>query len=382
MTEIKKYEKKDGSTAYKFKVYLGVNPFTGKESRANRTGFKTKKEAKLALNKVQLDFQNKGLNQLTKQPFKTIYEKWFKQYKTTVKESTFSKTEEHFTLHILPLLGRIPIVQMKTIQIQHAVNVWFKKGLSRYKRFYNYVYRIFEWAIKMQIVDDNPAVRVMLPVDKKQHKTMKNNYYNLEEFQHFFICLQDLDNPQALMFFRTLAYTGMRKGECLALTWNDINFETKQISITKTQSQGEHGRLLVNTPKTDASVRTVDLDDDTIDMLKNWRKLQLKNLTQLGFNSLQKDQLVFSNRKNKMLVPVKPRTWLQLTINRYDLKNVTVHSFRRTYATLAVESGSTLKEVQEQLGHSDYRTTANIYTEVTSNQKKETSQRFANYVNK
>ncbi|WP_459577270.1 tyrosine-type recombinase/integrase, partial [Companilactobacillus alimentarius] len=62
-------------------------------------------------------------------------------------------------------------------------------------------------------------------------------------------------------------------------------------------------------------------------------------------------------------------------------KNVTVHAFRRTFATLAIESGASLKEVQAQLGHSSYKTTADVYTEVTRKQRKDTAQKYANYVN-
>lgn len=381
MTTIKKYTKKSGQTAYMFTAYLGVDDQTGKSISTTRRGFQTKREAKIALSKLNIDVQQSGFRKLQTSPFKDIYEEWFNQYKNTVKESTFTKTDEHFQLHILPEIGNIPINKLKTFHIQTAVNKWFKQKLTRYKRFYNYVYRVLEWAYKMQIITDNVASRVMLPVNTEQVKSMKDNYYDLNELKHFFECLNDLDDPQARMYFRLLAFTGMRKGESLALLWTDVNFETNQISITKTQSQGEHGRLLVNTPKTDASTRIINVDERTIGMLKEWRKIQHKDMLMLGFNTLSESQLIFSNNKNTMLVPVKPRVWLKRTIKRFDLKDVTVHSFRRTFATLAIESGSSLKEVQEQLGHNDFKTTANIYTSVTRKQKKETAERFAEYAN-
>lgn len=380
MTEIKKYKKANGETFYKIRAYLGTDERTGKEVRAIKSGIKTKKEAQMLLSKMRLEFDNKSFSEYRNLSFKDIYLKWFDQYKMTVKESTYSKTDEHFTLHILPEIGRTKISKLTTVQIQMAVNKWFKNKLSRYKRFYNYVNRVLTWAYKMQIINNNPADSVILPVNTKPVKTMSENYYDLSELKHFFKCLHEMDNEMAEVYFRVLAFTGMRKGESLALLWTDVNFETNQISINKTESQGEHGRLLVNTPKTPTSIRTLDVDSKTMSILKKWRSKQRELLLMLGFNSLNDKQLVFSNTKNTMIVPTTPRKWLVDTIDTFDLKKITVHGFRRTYATLAFEAGATIKEVQSQLGHKNYKTTMDIYTEVTSKQKKETAEKFANYV--
>lgn len=370
MSEIKKYTKKNGETAYKFRTLLGYDEVTEKQVKPLKSGFKTKKEAQRSLAKLQLEFDNRSFSEYRNLTFKDIYLKWFDQYKLTVKESTYSKTDEHFTLHILPELGRTKISKLTTVQIQLAVNKWFKQSLTRYKRFYNYINRVLTWAYKMQIIEHNPADRVILPVNTSQIKTMSENYYDLPELKHFFDCLHEMDNDTAEVYFRVLAFTGMRKGESLALLWTDINFTTNQISINKTQSQGEHGRLLVNTPKTPTSIRTVDVDPKTMEILKKWKNIQRQRLLMLGFNSMNKNQLVFSNNKNEMYVPTYPRKWLVDTIKQFDLKEITVHGFRRTFATLAFEAGATIKEVQSQLGHKNYKTTMDIYTEVTSKQKK------------
>lgn len=71
-----------------------------------------------------------------------------------------------------------------------------------------------------------------------------------------------------------------------------------------------------------------------------------------------------------MFVPTTQRKWLIDTIDRFDLKKITVHGFRRTFATLAFETGATIKEVQSQLGHKNNKTTMDIYTEVNFKAKK------------
>lgn len=132
----------------------------------------------------------------------------------------------------------------------------------------------------MQIIEKNPADRIILPVNTSHIKTISENYYDLPELKHFFKCLHDMDNDTAEIYFRVLAFTGMLKGESLALLWTDINFETNQISINKTQSQGEHGHLLVNTPKTPTSIRTVGFDPKTMDIYTEVTSKQKKETAQ------------------------------------------------------------------------------------------------------
>lgn len=111
MATIKKYTKKDGSTAYMFKAYLGTDPVTGK--RINKTkqglktkqGFKTKKAAQLALSRLQTEIENSGFRQVERMTFQQVYDLWVVNYELTDKESTFVKQTEQYRLHILPLFG-------------------------------------------------------------------------------------------------------------------------------------------------------------------------------------------------------------------------------------------------------------------------------------
>ena len=98
---IKKYKKKDGSTAYMFVAYLGVDPITRKQKRTTRRGFKTEREAKIAEAKLQTEIQSKGFlnNDIT--TFKQVYELWIEQYKCTVRESTFVRVSNMFKIKIL-----------------------------------------------------------------------------------------------------------------------------------------------------------------------------------------------------------------------------------------------------------------------------------------
>ncbi len=264
---------------------------------------------------------------------------------------------------------------------QKAINSWYTK-IKHYKRANNYVISIFKYAISLGIVSDNPVTRISVPVKKDTvMEDIAKNFYNKEELQLFFECLTKEDNSKLMVLFRVLAFTGARKGETLALTWNDINFEQKTISINKTLTRGLNNKLIIQTPKTATSRRDIMVDDKTLILLKEWRKQQKTDYFKLGYNTMNTKQLVFSNINNDFMQLVKVGQYLDLTIKKYGLKRITTHGFRHTHCSILFEAGASIKEVQDRLGHSDVQTTMNIYAHVTEKAKEKTAEKFANYVN-
>lgn len=87
-----------------------------------------------------------------------------------------------------------------------------------------------------------------------------------------------------------MEFSGIRKGEALALTWNNINF------INKAISRGKNNKLYIKSTKTGIG-RTIKMDNQTLEILKDWKKKQKEDYSLLGYNTLQKDQLVFNNEK-------------------------------------------------------------------------------------
>lgn len=222
----------------------------------------------------------------------------------------------------------------------------------------------------------------MITQVKKTDTTKESevNFYSKEELELFFNCLEKENDYQIYTLFRLLAFSGTRKGELLALTWNDIDFKNNTIKINKAVSRGLNSRLLIKAPKTKSSVRDISIDTITMKILKQWRLIQKENYLKLGFNTLKSNQLVFSNNNNEFFQPTKTREWLEKIIIKNDLKRITTHGFRHTHCSLLFEAGATIKEVQDRLGHSDIQTTMNIYTHVTDKAKEQTADKFAKYV--
>lgn len=385
MAAFKKYEDKNGNERWSFQVYLGVNPVTGKKIRTTRRGFKYKKEAQLALNRLQVDFEQKGLQHPQRMTYQQAYDGWLTEYVNTVRESTLVKTKGYFKNHILPAFGQLRIDKITVPYTQSVVNDW-AKSMTKYKTILNYASAVFQYAIKLDLIQKDPTKFVVRPAIKQTvNKDNWVNFYDKNELKHFLSCLADEDkqhgNHQANTLFRLLAFTGIRKGEALALTWNDIDFTKHTLNINKALTRGENARLYVHFPKTVNSVRLLDIDAETCKILRKWQLYQREYLLMLGYNVKSNDeQLIFSNSKNTFLQPSKIRKWLNHVINKYDLKYITVHGLRHTHASLLFEAGATIKEVQDRLGHSDVKTTMDIYTHVSKYARKETASKFAQYV--
>lgn len=373
MASYQKYHTKHG---YLWRYQISQN---GK--RIGQRGFKSKAEARVSAQRAEEKMQ-KGIID-TNQTFDDIYQLWFESYKLTVKESTWVTTKRIFNDHILPIFADKKISSINTVFCQLAVNSWFKHPYAQYKRYFNYTSKVLRYAVRLKIIASNPADAVIVPQARHQKinkRNPKQEYYTKHELQHFLECAYDFDNYQAYAFFRLLAFSGIRKGEALALSWNDIDFKLEKIKITKTQSNGNN-RLVVQTTKTENSDREVYVDSKTLAILRHWKQEQRIELFAFGFNSDEHNQLVFASRKNEMHNPNKARVWLRQICKRYDLKPIPIHGFRHTYATLAIEGGIQPKQLQEQLGHSDIKTTLDIYTSVTKGQKQDTAQQFVKFVN-
>lgn len=380
MATITKYTTRKG-TFFKVQGYLGTDPMTGKRVNMEKRGFETKKEAQLYFNTALQEFNDNSYSKKVKNfTYKEVYDEWLEMYKNTVKESTLHKTMVVFRDHILPKFGKCKINMIEAKTLQKQAFEWNKK-YKNFKKMINYTFAVFSYALKMGYINSNPKDKFTMPKKKQELKDDAWKYYTREEVHALFEYLEKENNLEWLVFFRLLAFTGIRKGECLALTWNDIDFINSTLTINKTISVGLQNKQIIQDPKSFNSYRTVTLDEITIQMLKKWRVEQASMLLKFGHNSMNKNQLLFSTAsKNSMYTLSKPRTILKRVCDKYDFKFIPIHGFRHTHTSLLFESGITMEVVKDRLGHSDIQTTVNIYTHVTQKNKDKTATQFANYM--
>lgn len=381
MVTIQPYTLKNKEKRYRFKIYLGVDPLTGKEMSTTKSGFKTKTEAKDALTEIQNELRKGTYKKETAETYLDIYNIWVEHYENTVQDSTFLKTVRIFNNHILPQMSDYKIAKIHAAICQKHVNQWAKK-LQRFRMVKNYAAKVLTFAMKRGLIDKNPFDLVEIPVLKKTVSFEDDefeNFYTREQLVEFLQCFEKEGNLKYLAFFHLLAFSGMRKSEALALTWRDIDFETFDISIKKAVARGKLGLYLG--PTKNGLARTIKLDEKTIQLLKLWKKKQAEQYLEKDISTNKKAQLVFSNVDNELLDPNQTYKWINHILEKYKLEHITTHGLRHTHCSLLFEAGATIKEVQFRLGHKDVKTTLDIYAHVTNKAKSETVDKFLNYLN-
>ncbi|HHU6751554.1 TPA: tyrosine-type recombinase/integrase [Staphylococcus pseudintermedius] len=376
---IKKYKKKDGSTAYMFVAYLGTDPITGKQKRTTRRGFKTERDAKIAEARLQTEVNQKGFlnNEVT--TFKQIYELWLDQYKNTVRESTYINAIKIIKNGILPYFENVPVKKITVSYCQKVINEWNEriKSVQLYKF---YAKQVLNYAVVLKVIADNPFTHTKTPRKKENASTNETSlYYTSDELKKFLSFTEY--KPLYHAIFRTLAFTGMRRAELLALQWQDIDFNKATISINKTWSKVENG-FIIQPPKTKKSIREISVDSNTLDILKRWKRYQQEESFKFGHNTMHKTQYVFTNVHNNKVLHLDYLAGIVKTLcERHGFKRIKIHGFRHTHCSLLFEAGLSVQDVQDRLGHSDIQTTMNVYAHVTEKQRDNIAEKFAKYIN-
>ena len=367
---------KNGETRYLFQTYLGVDPLTGKERRTTRRGFKTIKEAKQAERNLLLDVEENGLpSNQSEMSFKDVADLWYENYKTTVKASTAFNTKQKLDYMIAEYFEGVNVDKITVIFCQ-SLFIKLSQKYSMYANYASIINRILKYAVMLDIIKSNPIDKVIKPKAKEVEK--KDNCYTKEELNTF-LKLAKKENALFHTLLHTIAYTGLRRGEALALKWSDIDFEEKTLSVNRTTVYVD-GKQVLQTPKTKASKRVIPIDNYTISVLKSWKLEQKKQHFKNGVSFLQGENLIFTNSCCTMFVPNEFSKKLRKFIKKYNLKPITPHGLRHTHASLLFESGIQPKEISDRLGHNNIQTTLDLYTHINDNQRYNVVEKFVNFM--
>ncbi|MGQ5709474.1 tyrosine-type recombinase/integrase [Lactobacillus sp. PSON] len=376
-SKIKEYKTGKGKIGYKFSIYTGKDPLTG-NSKQERKRFDTYEEAEKAYNKIVQELKDGTYNkeQEKSYKFKDLYEMWLVSYKENVRESTYFNVKKYFKNHILKDLGNIYIKKLTPVYCQKIVNKWYKEcGYATFEALYMYSAKVLDYGLKLDLVEKNAMKRAEKPRKRKTHKEHKiytpselNTFLETAKSKHF----------KWFMFFRLLAFSGMRIGEGLALNWSDIDFNENTVTISKTLSSGEKDRPKIDDPKTYNGFRVIALDSLTMKYLSEWRKRQQHDLYLMGLNPMNNKQLLFPNRDNRLLRRNNIYVWNKSIAEKAGIKRINVHGFRHTHASILYENGATAKQIQMKLGHGSIDTTLDIYTHLSDKKSKATADIFAN----
>ena len=363
--------KKANNGTYYFRANLGYDAVTGKQIQKYRSGFSTKREARAEYSKLILAAEE-GLAMEKKQPsFKQFIEEiYLPWYKTQVKESTYKNRlntiEKHFKFFYRKKVNEIEPIHVQTWQLKLA-----KDYSPNYVRIIQGMLSLaFDRAIILGLAKKNPARMV----GNIKSKKVKVDFWTLEEFQKVISLLYKGDYYEHYLFicFWLLFTTGLRIGEAAALQWEDIDFESGIISVTKTLYYKSMNEYTFVDPKTSASIRTVVIDKDTIRELKDWMEVQKKVLKDCNF--------VLSYSGIPTSKHTLPRA-LEKLAGLAGVHRIKIHALRHSHVALLISMGVNPLIVKDRLGHEKIQTTLGTYGHLYPNSNFEVAKMLGGIIN-
>ena len=328
---------------------------------------KTKSECVEKLKQLQEQYAPPKSDKIKlEMPFGEWMDFWYQNYsKPKLRPTTRSGYEGRIYRHIISELGNIPLDQLtqndlqqfyarlkKSGRLLHAEH--YGKGLSdRMVRACHMNCRsALEKAVQEGLIRMNPAVGCKLPPKKAREMQVLTR----EEIQRFLIHAKAEGYFELFLLELT---TGLRRGELLALQWDDLNLETGELQVTKQVYRTKEDGLLISKPKTKSSIRTVSLPPTLLNILKEYKE---------SVNS--RWMFPAPVKEDSPLDPAYIRTRLHLILEHAQCKQIRFHDLRHTFATIALGNGMDVKTLSAMPGHVSAATTLDIYTHITDDMQR------------
>ena len=278
--------------------------------------------------------------------FIDVYQEWLNFKKEKIKITTYYGVTKETNKHILEYFKDYKI---KSINI-NVINLWKMKlneknlSIDWKNKIITHLKELLEYA-SIYYGFDIKIVHALVKIRNDQPKSLENksksNYWTYDEFKKFIECV---DNEYYYLVFTFLYKTGLRIGEFRALNWNDIDLVNKKLSVTKSMSKDclSEGKSIIVSPKTENSIRCIDLDNKLVDLLIEYKKEQEKYY---GFNN---NWFVFGGVRYTSATTL--RRYLNEYISKANVKKITIHGFRHSHVSLLINIGCDFKDVSERIG--------------------------------
>ncbi len=391
--------RKRGST---WSYYFDIGIVDGKRKRKEKGGFKTKKEAEKALTKALNDYNLSGQTYDSLNMTLADYlDQWYELYCIpNVRYNTLKDYDKAIRIHIKPALGDYKLKLLTPTMLQKYANDLKKTGHS--KSYTVDILRVLKAALNYAVeplhyLQINPMHNVRYP--KIEKPARKRIILSVEQWQSIITYMRHTRYYIPLMIG---FYAGLRIGETTALTWDDVDFENKTLTINKQLIKRDLGNgtkdWFVAPPKTKSSNRVVRIGDTLLMALKEEKKRQSESNLKYAYH-LEEEldekretiyhlktgehneyKLVNVDAQGKLVSGDTFRYCGQLIKKNLNIDGWDYHCLRHTHATRLIESGAPIKDVQYRLGHANIQTTLQIYTHTTEKMSKQSVDIYEDWV--
>ena len=363
------------------RITVGKTP-DGKQKRKAFYG-KTRKEVQEKLTAALNDINNNTYIEPSKMTVEQWMHIWMRDYKkTSIKPKTYVAYESIIKNHIIPAVGKYTLASLRNDMVQRFVNeLSSDKNLKSLtiERIVGILKTALEQAVDNDLIIKNPASRIKMPL--KQERSAR--VLTINEQKLFIEAAKEHRNGE---IFLLILGTGLRIGEALALTWDDIDFQNHILSVNRTQVEYcEHidGKTVYHrecgTPKTQKSKRKIPLMPAIVEMLLDLKEQREHEKQQ--FKAVYQDNgLLFCNQYGISLNYTAIVTKMKSICKKTGLEGVHPHTLRHTFATRGLENGIDIKIMQELLGHSSIKMTADLYTHVLPETKRTSIMKMADTI--
>jgi len=373
------FRKRNGKWEYRVSF---KDPFTQKYKVKSKSGFATKKEAQTAASEAEKRIESGFELDNSSLRLEDYLLNWLNEYKKdSVRKNTYILHSQNIKNHILPYFKELLLKDLKPMIYQKFLNHLTNQGYSKrtVEIIHGTMHNAMEKALVLSKLEKNPCSGAT--ISKKNKKQQNGLKYMRSEDIQLFLQYAFKDNYIYYLFFKTLIHTGMRKGEAAALQWKDVHFKENTISINKTLDfDASSKEELFGDTKTYASIRDIIIPQSLANELITHRRMQNSDKLMLTDSYYHELDLIFCRRDGNFLPKSTLFNAFARILKKANLSPLSIHSLRHTHAVLMLESGASMKYIQERLGHGSITITSDVYTHVSKKINQDSITSFEEYI--